>query len=63
MGCYNKKVGSMSLIDVLFIICKVLLFLLIELYGDVPNGVRNYGIDRLNKVLDELKAMGGSDNG
>ncbi len=61
MEC-NKKVGSMSLIDILFIIVKVLYFLLIELYGDVPNGVRNYGIEKLNKVIDELKTMGGNDN-
>ena len=62
MGCY-KKVGKMSLIDVLFVIVKVLYSLLIALYGDVPNGVRNVGIEKLNEVLDELKAMGGSDNG
>lgn len=61
MEC-NKKIGTMSLIDVLFIIVKVLYFLLIELYGDVPNGVRNYGIEKLNKVIDELKAVGGNDN-
>lgn len=62
MGC-SKKIGSMSLIDVLFIIVKVLYRLLIALYGDVPNGVRNDGIAELNKVIEELKAMGGRENG
>lgn len=62
MGC-SKKVDSMSLIDVLFIIVKVLYHLLIALYGDVPNGVRDIGIEKLSEVLEELKAMGGRENG